>query len=152
MLAKLKTFLFGDTTSSQSDTDFARRALAVLLAEAALMDGAVGDDERGRIVPLLCTRFELTTDAATTLLDDAVIEAKGASDLYSYARAVKDGFEYDERVGMIEMLWEVVYADGVLHDYEANLMRRLNRLLYVEDVDSGNARKRVLDRLGLELS
>jgi len=49
------------------------------------------------------------------------------------------------------MAWEVAYADGELHDFEANLLRRLAGLLYIEDRDSGMARKRVLDRLGLEL-
>jgi len=50
---------------------------------------------------------------------------------------------------VIEMLWEVAYADGQLHDYEANLLRRITGLLYVSDRESGEARKRVLARLGL---
>jgi uncharacterized tellurite resistance protein B-like protein len=50
---------------------------------------------------------------------------------------------------VIEMLWEVAYADGRLHDYEASLLRRVTGLLYVSDRDSGEARKRVLARLGL---
>ena len=48
------------------------------------------------------------------------------------------------------MLWEVVYADGELHDYEASLLRRIAGLLYVPDRESGEARKRVLARLGVE--
>ena len=48
------------------------------------------------------------------------------------------------------MLWEVAYADGVLHDYEANLMRRVGGLIYVTDRDRGDARRRVLERLGIE--
>jgi uncharacterized tellurite resistance protein B-like protein len=47
------------------------------------------------------------------------------------------------------MLWQVAYADGVLHDYEANLMRRLAGLLYVSDQESGEARKRAQRALGL---
>ena len=47
------------------------------------------------------------------------------------------------------MLWEVAYADGELHDYEANLMRRVTGLLFVSDQESGEARKRALERLGL---
>jgi uncharacterized tellurite resistance protein B-like protein len=48
------------------------------------------------------------------------------------------------------MLWQVVYADGRLDDYEANLMRRISGLIHVPDRDSGEARKRALARLGLE--
>ena len=47
---------------------------------------------------------------------------------------------------MIEMLWDVVYADGDLDDFEANMMRAVTGLLYVSDRDSGDARKRVLAR------
>jgi uncharacterized tellurite resistance protein B-like protein len=50
-------------------------------------------------------------------------------------------------VDLIEMVWEVAYADGELHDYEANLLRRLGGLLYVSDRERGEARKRVLARL-----
>jgi uncharacterized tellurite resistance protein B-like protein len=49
---------------------------------------------------------------------------------------------------MIEMLWEVVYADGNVDHLEANLLRRVAGLLYVTDRESGEARKRVLDRKG----
>jgi uncharacterized tellurite resistance protein B-like protein len=45
------------------------------------------------------------------------------------------------------MLWEVAYADGQLHDYEASLLRRIAGLIYVGDRESGEARKRVLARL-----
>ena len=60
-----------------------------------------------------------------------------------------DFFEPEERIALIEMLWEVAYADGELHDYEASLIRRITGLLYVSDRDSGEARKRVRARLGL---
>jgi uncharacterized tellurite resistance protein B-like protein len=47
----------------------------------------------------------------------------------------------------MEMAWMVVLADGELHEYEAQLMRRLAGLLYVEDIDSGLAQKRARARL-----
>jgi len=46
-------------------------------------------------------------------------------------------------------MWEVVYADGVLDDYEANLLRRVAGLIYVPDRESGQARQRVIARLGI---
>ena len=62
---------------------------------------------------------------------------------------VKAAFSQEERIELMEMLWEVVYADGELHHYEANLMRRLAGLLQVSDRDAGSARKRARKRLGL---
>jgi len=50
---------------------------------------------------------------------------------------------------LMEMLWEVVFADGEEHAFETNLMRRLAGLLYVTDQESGAARRRVRTRLGL---
>jgi len=50
---------------------------------------------------------------------------------------------------MMEMLWEVAYADGRLHEYEASLARQVAGLIHVSDRDNGAARKRVLARLGL---
>ena len=69
---------------------------------------------------------------------------------HGFTRAIKDGFSHAERVQLIEMMWEVAYADGALHDYEASLLRRVTGLLYVSDRESGEARKRVLARLGLQ--
>ena len=65
-------------------------------------------------------------------------------ELHTITKVVRDHFDEAERIEMIEMLWAVVYADGELEDFEANLMRRVTGLLYVSDRDSGEARKRVL--------
>ena len=79
--------------------------------------------------------------------DLAVTEQSEASQLLGFTRAIKDRYSLEERIELIEMIWEVVYADGELHDYEANLLRRLGGLLYVSDRERGDARKRVLARL-----
>jgi uncharacterized tellurite resistance protein B-like protein len=63
-----------------------------------------------------------------------------------FTRAIKDRYSYAERVALIEMLWDVVYADGVSDALEAQLMRRIGGLLYVSDHDRGEARQRVLAR------
>jgi uncharacterized tellurite resistance protein B-like protein len=49
----------------------------------------------------------------------------------------------------MEMLWEVAYADGTLHELEAQLMRRMAGLIFVDDRANGEARKRALAKLGL---
>jgi uncharacterized tellurite resistance protein B-like protein len=72
-------------------------------------------------------------------------------DLYGLTRTVKDKLDEEGRIELMEALWEVVYADGELHDYEGQLMRRLSGLLYVTDRESGEARKRALAKLGLEV-
>ncbi len=124
-------------------------AAAALLVEAACHDMHFEESERLKIELLVQSRFGLSAEEAATLIEAAEREVDGAAQLLHFTRAIKDRFSHEERVGMVEMLWEVVYADGVLHDYEANLMRRIGGLLYVTDQERGAARKRVLARLNM---
>lgn len=150
MLDALKSLLFSNR--STGDHDPVALATTVLLVEAGMMDGTFGPEERASVLALVRQRFSLDDAGAARLLAAGEAEATRSAELYSHSRTVKDNLSYNERLDIIEMVWEVVYADGHLHDFEANLMRRLNRLLFVEDADSGLARKRVLDRLGLSSS
>ena len=47
---------------------------------------------------------------------------------------------------LIETLWEIILSDNEIHDYETSLLRRLSGLLYISDIDTGNARKRALNK------
>lgn len=154
MLNRIKAFLgerggaAGDGV--RHDADELRLAAAALLVEAAGLDDRFDEAERTRITDLVRGRFGLTADAADTLLAGAERATAEAGELYRFTRVIKERFSHDERVEMIEMLWDVVYADGTVHDFEANLLRRVAGLLYVSDQDSGQARKRVLERLGVD--
>src|SRR3546814_21191883 len=68
--------------------------------------------------------------------------------IHPFVRTIKDGFDDAERIRLVEMLWEVIYIDGRIHDFEANLMRRIGGLINVIDVAIGSARRRVVRRLG----
>jgi uncharacterized tellurite resistance protein B-like protein len=153
MFDRLKRLLTatGPTADRPRAHSFEERQLAAaaLLVEAATMDGNFDDDERARIEGLLRHRFALSTTETTELISEAAATAAASVQWQGFTRAIKDGFDQAERVELIEMLWEVAYADGELHDYEASLLRRITGLLYVPDRESGEARKRVLERLGL---
>ncbi len=125
-------------------------AAAALLVEAALMDERFEDSERNKIRELLQSRFRLGEDDAESLISEAQERVSQSSQLFGFTRVVKDRFSQEERIDLVEMLWEVAYVDGKLDDYEANLMRRIVGLIHVPDRDSGAARKRVLARLANE--
>jgi len=150
----LRDFLFRrkgaapEGTSSRGASEL-RLAAAALMVEAAKLDGAFEAAERERIGVLLDRHFAMAADDIAILIAAADEETELASGLYGFTRTVRDNFDHAERVAMIEMLWEVAYADGVLHDFEANMLRRVAGLLYVTDQESGAARKRVLGRLSL---
>ncbi len=152
MIDGIKTLLFGG--GGKSDSDFGRlaelrEAVAALLVEAACLDGHFSQDEREAIERLLTDYFGLSGKEALDLVGSAQEAVSKSSELYGFARIVKDRFEHKSRIRMIEMLWEVAYADGRLHDYEANLVRRVAGLIHVPDRESGAARKRVLEQVGI---
>ena len=139
----------GEAIAGHHETDQLQLAAVALLVEAAQMDDDFGEEERHKIVELVQRRFELNKAESEELLQAASKKVDQSIEIFSFTRVLDDGFSEDERVELMEMLWEVAYADGTLHDYEANLMRRLAGLLHVTDRDSGEARKRVISRLGL---
>ncbi|MBF0247939.1 MAG: TerB family tellurite resistance protein [Alphaproteobacteria bacterium] len=152
MLNRIKTILFagaakGRDPRSAGDLEL---AAAALLVEAAVLDGDFADAERAAIHRLLEGRFKLDPREAADLVRDAEDAVANANELYTLSRTVKDNFDHEDRVDLLEMAWQVAYADGVVHDYEANLMRRLAGLLYVSDRENGEARKRAAAKIGLE--
>ncbi len=150
MLPKLKELFFGEAASeTQGDAaaDKLHLAAAALLVEAARLDGRFDEDERRTIGSLLELHFSLSAEDARTLIEAGEERVSDSTQLYGFTRVIKDKLSPAERLLIVEMLWEVAYADGELHDYEAGLVRRVAGLLFVEDRDSGAARKRVLARL-----
>ncbi len=150
MIDRLKSLIFGEDPSGASPTsDSPRLAAAALLVEAAMMDGQRDERETARIHLLLKERFGLSAEAAQGLLEQAIRLQAEASQLFPFTKAIVDHFSLDQRRELIEMLWEVAYADGHLHDYEANLVRRIAGLVHVTDQESGAARRRAMAVLGL---
>ena len=128
-----------------------RMACAALMTRAAWLDGTLDKVEENALRDLMMKRFEISPGEADEILKAAADDLDTSNDLYRYTKDLRDNFDADERLKLIEMIWEVVYADGILHDFEATLMRRLAGLLYVDDRDSGEAKKRVMHKLGLQV-
>jgi uncharacterized tellurite resistance protein B-like protein len=155
MIDRIKALLGAggqDSTSSDGGHSFEEMqvAAAALLVEAAEMDASFDEQERAKVLELVRARFGLSEIESESLLALAQRQVAESSQLYGFTRTIKDHFVDAERIEMLEMLWEVAYVDGVLDDHEASLIRRIAGLIYVSDRDSGNARKRALEKLGLQ--
>ena len=122
-------------------------AVAVLLVEAARMDDQFDAAERETIERLLGARFEMSEQATRDLLDRADAMARQSSQIHPFTRLAVERMTPEERIRLIEMLWEVAYADGVLDPEEDVLLRRVAGLVYVSDADRIAARQRVLKRM-----
>jgi uncharacterized tellurite resistance protein B-like protein len=154
MISKLKALLTdrpGPDNAGTADpnSERLRVATSALLIEAASMDGHFDENEQRTIAALLKNHFELNAEDTDDLMEEGRKVVADSSDLYGFTRIIKDNFSEEERIRMIEMLWEVAYSDSELHHFEANFVRRVTGLIYVSDRESGEARKRVLTTLGL---
>jgi uncharacterized tellurite resistance protein B-like protein len=149
MFDMIMRFLAGDELPEGDSTDQLRIAVAALLVEAARMDEHFDDVERETIDRLLRQRFGLAADGADRLLEAAERANADSTQLFRFTHLIVERLAPEQRVRVIEMLWEVVYADGVLHPAEDALVRRVAGLIYVSDRDRGEARLRVVRRLGL---
>lgn len=127
-------------------------AAAALLVESAYSDGNFDADERASVTSILKSEFELNEDETRTMIEEAEQVVKETGQLYGFTRVIKDRYAPEERVRMIEMLWQVAFADGNVDMYESNLIRRVAGLIFVSDVERGRAKKRVQARLGISES
>ena len=146
MLARLKD-LFANPEPRRHSRDELRVPAAALLAEAARLDGHIEPRERAAIERVLARRFELSPADAAELAKEGEAAAEDSIQLFGFTRVINRDWPVEERSDLFEMIYEVIYADETLHDYEANLMRRLGELIYLTDRERGEARQRVLARL-----
>lgn len=150
MIAKLRRILAPTAAEAPLTRDELPLATCALLVETACHDGEFDDRERQTIVAICNKQFGLALDEAEALISEAEAAQAASSGLLPFTRVVKQRCSEEQRQEVIELLWQVAYADGELHDFEANLLRRVGGLIYVSDRAIGIARKRVLARLGLE--
>ena len=129
----------------QQNVDDLHLAAAVLLIEAARMDDTFDSEERVIIANLVRSKFDLSENEASSLINLANQVAENSIELSRFTKKIRDSFGHDDRVEMVEMLWRVVLADGKLHDHEASLLRRAAGLLYVTDKENGEAKKRAIE-------
>jgi uncharacterized tellurite resistance protein B-like protein len=133
-----------------SHADELEVAVAALLVEIAGADESLGAAERGLIRQLLERRFGLAPEEAAALEAAAERRANASAQLFGFAHTITERLPRERRIEVIELLWEVAYADGVLDPLEDSLLRRIGGLIDVSDHERGEARLRVLARLGLK--
>ena len=124
-------------------------AIAALLVRIARADDHYGEVEKHRIDQVLARRRGLdAAEAAERRAAAEMIEAE-APDTVRFTRTIKDRIELADRHDVLAAMWEVAYADGERSADEETLVRLVAGLLGINDRDSGLARQRALDDMGL---
>ena len=145
MLNILKNF-FEEKDTDTNDFD-SLELLCGLMIEAANSDGHIETEEVDKISSLLINVFKENADDVKIKLQQAINNRNNSKSLFYYTSKINKFYSDEKKLLLIETLWEIVLSDGSLHDYESSLIRRLAGLMYISDVNSGNAKKRALNNI-----
>tara|TARA_B100000575_G_scaffold290027_1_gene292893 strand:+ start:56 stop:505 length:450 start_codon:yes stop_codon:yes gene_type:complete len=143
----LKKVLTNNNSFDQKESNKHLEFLSGLMIEAAYTDGQIDESELNKIKSSLIKIFNENSTDVDLALEKAVKNKNNAKSLHHYTSFINKNFTEDKKLLLIETLWEIVLSDGKIHDFESNLIRRLSGLLYISDVNSGNARKKALDKI-----
>jgi uncharacterized tellurite resistance protein B-like protein len=119
----------GGKHPAQFEANDYRLAAAALLVHAAEIDGNISDVERTTLHQVIKRHFDLDETQTNTLLAEATQAEHEAVDLYHFTRLLNRALDEDGRRRMVEMMWEIVYADGRVTEFESNLIWRAADLL-----------------------
>jgi len=149
MLDRLAAWLKEGHNDLSGAQDELHLAVAALLIGAARVDDGLEARELATIDRLLERHFGLSPEDARQLEAAAERSEAQSAQLFGFIRTINDRLPPEKRVELVEMLWEVAYADGVLDPLEDTLLRRIGSMIDVSDRDRGAARLRVASRLGI---
>ena len=154
MFEAFRKFLSDVTDGGKHPTHFAendyRLAAAALLVHAAAIDGDLSDAERNKLHAVIKRRFDLDDATTDVLVAEATEAEHEAVDLYHFTRLLNRSLDEDGRRRMVEMMWEIAYADGRVGEFEDNLLWRAADLLGVSAQDRIELRQRVAGERGVE--
>ena len=146
MIHLLKNILNNQNSTEEKESNTSLELLCGLMIEAAYTDGQIDEIESNKIKSTLINIFDEDPNDVDLVLEKAIKNKNNSKSLHYYTSFINKNFTAEKKLLLIETLWEIVLSDGEIHDYESNLIRRLAGLLYISDVNSGNARKRALNK------
>ena len=147
MLQSLKNIFSNNINQNQEDDNKDLDILAGLMIEAANTDGNISQNEINKISFSLINVFKEHPKEVELALSKAVDDKDNSNSLHFYTSKLNKSFSHKNKLLLIEVLWEVILSDNEIHDFESNLLRRLAGLLYISDIECGNAKKRANDKV-----
>lgn len=121
-------------------------ATGALLIELARADFDIADQELEAIADALQECFGLDTTETDDLIRLAEKKVQGAHDYYQFTSLINDSFAPEEKIRLVELMWDVAYTDGRIDKYEDHLIRKIAGLLHVSHTDFIAAKHRARER------
>ena len=134
MLAALKRFFTEMSEGAPRggvDGDERRLAAIALLTHVAAVDGVAATAESARLVDLVTARVGVDPDKARALLAAARRRDRESIDLHAFTSLLNRKLNEAGRQEIVDMMWEIAFADGVLHEFEESIILRVADLLGV---------------------
>ena len=147
MLAKLARLLAGENEVAAGDSRRIEVAVAVVLLEVAHADKNLAELEKRLVEGLLQQKFKLDEAEVAELLTLAEQTRQESFDLQQFTSRINENFSRAEKFQVMETLWRIIYADGVLDKYEDALARQLATLLRLSHREAIDLKVKVLDEL-----
>jgi uncharacterized tellurite resistance protein B-like protein len=141
-------FVDGEKHPTQFADDDYRLAAVALLVHAAAIDGDMSRSERDKLHAVVKRRFSLDEASADELIDKATLAEHESVDLYHFTSLLNRVLDEEGRARVIEMMWEIVYADGRRDELEDNLLWRAADLLGVSQQERIELRQRIAKEAG----
>src|SRR5260221_14779871 len=144
----LADFAAGDKHPARCGEDDYRLAASALLVHAAAIDGEVSPVGRDKLHAVIRRRFELDEAATNELVAEATAAEHEAVDLYHFTSLINRSLDEAGRRRVVEMMWEIVFADGRISEFEDNLLWRAADLLRISSRERIELRRQVGGRPG----
>ena len=149
MIKSLKRFFnpsaVGMAAEPVVDTEHdVRIATCALFLEMARIDEKFTAEEMETVLSIMKEKYGLSREHADALVAEADRELEESVDLWQFARLINNNYSIDEKIEIIETLWQMVYVDGKMDAYEHYLMNKLKSLLRLSHDQLIGAKLKVL--------
>ena len=120
--------------------------IAALLIHAAKIDEVYTEEEREIIKKTMIELGAKNVDIEKLISDAAIIE-ENSNQILDFTREIKNA-PGDDKIKIVESLWKIIYSNNTADMFEANLMRRLAGLLYIDSKTMGEIKEKIQMKLG----
>ena len=141
----LKQLFGSDTEQPQTTEHDLHRAAAALMLEVARSDGNVDEAESQSLVEAVQQRWHLDPVEMADIVGELEERLNQATDLFEFTLPLREHWDPETRVSLIEDMWAIAAADGNVDPLEEHIIRRVNDLLYVSHGDYIRAKLKAVD-------
>ena len=146
MFDKLKKVFDKKIIEENEEFNTLQIAISTLMIQTAVYDGVFDEQEKSKILELIKNYFNFNENQKIQLFAVAMKANDDSNDMQQFTRTLNDTLSEEEKLIIIEMLWKIIISDGRIDDYENALIRKISGLLYINDREVGEIKKKLINQ------